>query len=80
MHQELEGAAPLPKRLKEQRPTSEEFDVDVLLDERDLRFTGKITLDAVLDQDEIELERLKKTTFPQSKSEIRFGFISFIRN
>ena len=37
-----------------ERATSEEFNSDVLLDERDPRFTGKPTLDAVLG-DEIEL-------------------------
>jgi hypothetical protein len=78
---ELGGtAAPLPKRLRPQRPTSEEFDVDILLDERDPRFTGKITLDAVIDRDEIELERLKKMTFAQRMSEkekdkIRFHIV-----
>jgi hypothetical protein len=68
--EELWGTtAPPPKRLRPQRPTSEEFDVNILLDERDPRFTGKITLDAVLDRDEVELERLKKMTFAQRMSE-----------
>jgi hypothetical protein len=46
---------------------------------RDPRFTGKMALDAVLDRDEIELERLKKT-FAQRMSEkekdkIRFHIV-----
>jgi len=73
-------APPEPERPRPERATSEEFDSDVLLDERDPRFTGKIALDAVLDRDEIELERLKKMTFAQRMSEkekdkIRFHIV-----
>jgi hypothetical protein len=73
-------APPIPKRPRPEHATSEEFDVDVLLDERDPRFTGRIALDAVLDRDEIELERLKKMTFAQRMSEkekdkIRFHIV-----
>jgi hypothetical protein len=78
---DLQGAGPpIPRPPRPERATSEEFDTDILLDEKDPRFTGKIVLDAVLDRDEIELERLKKMTFAQRMSEkerdkIRFHIV-----
>jgi hypothetical protein len=48
-------ALPEPTRPIPKRATSEELNSDILLDERDPRFIGKLTLDAVLDRDEIEL-------------------------
>jgi hypothetical protein len=73
-------APPEPTRLRPERATSEEFNSDVLLDERDPRLTAKLNPDAVLDRDEIELERLKKMTFAQRMSEkekdkIRFHIV-----
>ena len=78
---EDEDAAPsVPKRPRPQRATSEDFDTDILLEASDPRFTGRVRLDAVLDRDEIELERLKKMTFAQRMSEkekdkIRFHIV-----
>jgi hypothetical protein len=74
------AAPPILRPQRPQRATSDDFDTDILLDRRDPRFTGRITLDAVLDRDEIELERLKKMTFAQRMSEkekdkIRFHIV-----
>jgi hypothetical protein len=73
-------APPEPTRPRPDRATSEEFDSDVLLDERDPRLTAKLNPNVVLDRDEIELERLKKMTFAQRMSEkekdkIRFHIV-----
>ena len=63
-----DAAPPIPKRPRPQRATSEDFDTDILVGGSDPHFAGRIQLDAVLDRDGIEIERLKKT-FAQRMSE-----------
>ena len=64
-----DAAPPIPKRPRPQRATSEDFDTDIPLGGSDSRFSGRIQLDAVLDRDGIEFERLMKKIFAQRMSE-----------